>query len=92
MYGQVLLKENVSKRKDEINLPKAVGQKVTFQQLRVRKLMCLYLQLDLVYLYLLITQKHDVFQWKLSNLAADVVVRHFTQICRHHGTKYFANF
>ena len=39
MYGQVLLKENMSKKEDEINLPKAVGQKFTFQQLRVRKLM-----------------------------------------------------
>jgi hypothetical protein len=37
MYGQVILQENMSK-KDEINLPKAVGKKVTFQQLKVRSL------------------------------------------------------
>ena len=36
MYGQVILQNNMSKKKDEINLPKAVGKKVTFQQLRVR--------------------------------------------------------
>ena len=28
--------KRMSKKKDEINLPKAVGNKVTFQQLRVR--------------------------------------------------------
>ncbi len=38
MYGQVVLQENMSKKKDEINLPKAVGKKVIFQQLKVRNL------------------------------------------------------
>ena len=28
MYGQVVLQENLSKKKDEINLPKAVGKKI----------------------------------------------------------------
>lgn len=36
MYGQVVLQENMSKKMGEVNLPKAVGKKVTFQQLRVR--------------------------------------------------------
>ena len=36
MYGQVVLQENMSKKMGEVNLPKAVGKKVTFQQLRVK--------------------------------------------------------
>lgn len=35
MYGQVVLWQNQSKKSKEENLPKAVGKKVTFQQLVV---------------------------------------------------------
>ena len=35
MYGQVVLWQNQSKKSEEVNLPKAVGKKVTFQQLAV---------------------------------------------------------
>ena len=35
MYGQVVLWQNQSKKIKEENLPKAVGKKVTFQQLVV---------------------------------------------------------
>ena len=38
MYGQVILQENMSKKKDTINLPKTVGKKCTFQQLKVRRM------------------------------------------------------
>ena len=35
MYGQVLLLQNRSKDAGEVNLPKEVGNKMTFQELQV---------------------------------------------------------
>ena len=74
MYGQVILEENMSKKKDKIDLPKVVGKKVTFQELRV-SIVTSEERLKYIFDLYVNMQKHDVFQWKMIYLAADIIVR-----------------
>ena len=73
-YGLLILEENISKKKDKVDLPKAVGKKVSFQEPRVSNFIS---EEHLRYIFDLYIdmQKHDVFQWKMINLTADIIVR-----------------
>ena len=63
MFGEVLLLENKSKGLEVICLP---GSKLSLQEL---KYVYRYLYLFLIESCLQLLQKHDVFQWRLSNLS-----------------------